>query len=104
MLDYIAMGKRIRALRKEARMTQAAIAGRCGISVSFYGHIERGTRVTALDTVRTIADVLQVSIQYIVTGDREDRAGWVHMLTKTEILGGILRVLNDHSEEWLPAG
>ena len=47
-LDYQAIGKRIRVLRKQNHMTQAELAEKVGISTSFIGHIELGTRIASL--------------------------------------------------------
>ena len=42
--DYGAMGARIRACRRELKLTQEKLAERVGISNSFVGHIERGEK------------------------------------------------------------
>ena len=60
-MDYIALGKRIRMQRKLNRMTQEQVAERSGISLSFLGHIERGTRKASLETIVSICNVLKVS-------------------------------------------
>lgn len=96
------MGKRVRQLRKQEKMTQAELAASCGISTSFAGHIERGTRIPSIDTMLTIAKKLRAPISYLLTGDvnistlldeYED--------TKMCMLSDIMRVLNTHSDEWL---
>ena len=60
-MDYIALGKRIRAARNDCRLTQAELAEKVGVSVSFIGHIERGTRVVSLDTFARICQALETS-------------------------------------------
>lgn len=42
--DLVALGKRIRALRKEAKLTQEELAERAGLSANYVGEIERGER------------------------------------------------------------
>lgn len=42
-------------------MTQEQVAERSGISLSFLGHIERGTRKASLETLVSICNVLKVS-------------------------------------------
>jgi transcriptional regulator with XRE-family HTH domain len=42
--DLIALSKRIRALRKEAKLTQEELAERAGLSANYVGEIERGER------------------------------------------------------------
>ena len=44
-LDYGRIGKRIRQVRKAKGWSQDELARKCGIRMSFLGHIERGTRI-----------------------------------------------------------
>ena len=60
MVDYCAMGRRIRAKRRARKMSQAELAKTVNISASFYGNIERGLRVPSIDTLVAIANVLGV--------------------------------------------
>ena len=48
---YAAIGRRIREFRKAKRITQEELAERAGISLSFLGHIERGTRKASVETI-----------------------------------------------------
>lgn len=65
MIDYTNMGKRIMERRKELRLTQEALAEHAGISASFMGHIERGSRIASLDTLLSICIALDVSMDHI---------------------------------------
>lgn len=58
---YADLGKRIKQQRIMARMTQEKLAEEAGISLSFLGHIERGTRKASLDTVVKICNALKVA-------------------------------------------
>lgn len=58
VLDYARIGMRIRKERRANGWSQDELAKRCGISMSFIGHIERGTRVMSMDTFVTICNVL----------------------------------------------
>ena len=58
---YAQLGKRIKQQRIMARMTQEKLAEAAGISLSFLGHIERGTRKASLDTVVKICNALEVT-------------------------------------------
>lgn len=49
--DYAAIGRRIRKLRIAQNLTQERLAEHAGISASFLGHIERGTRKMSLETL-----------------------------------------------------
>lgn len=72
-MDYIAIGRRIRALRKERRMTQERLAEQIERSVSFVGHIERGSRKMSIETLLAIADALEASIDTILGRDKRKR-------------------------------
>lgn len=65
-IDYTQTGKRIRDRRKELHLTQEALAEQAGISASFMGHIERGSRIASLDTLLAICIALDVSMDFIV--------------------------------------
>ena len=65
-MDYESLGMRIRRARKAAGMTQADLAEKLGISTSFLGHIERGTRKASLETVVGIANALNVSTDLLL--------------------------------------
>ncbi|MBQ8507753.1 MAG: helix-turn-helix transcriptional regulator [Clostridia bacterium] len=58
---YQNFGKRVRQQRILAQLTQEKLAEKADISISFLGHIERGTRKASLDTVVKLANALRVS-------------------------------------------
>lgn len=55
---YRMVGKRVRQLRLQRCLTQEQLAERAGISTSFLGHIERGSRKLSLDSFCRIARAL----------------------------------------------
>jgi len=57
---YRSIGNRIRVERKRLKLTQEELAEKANISSNFLGHIERGTKRPTLDTLKKIADVLQI--------------------------------------------
>lgn len=65
-MDYTALGIRIRDQRKRLGLTQAKMAERLGISCSFMGHIERGTRKMSLDTLVKVANLNGVSVDALL--------------------------------------
>ena len=67
IMDYDALGKRIRAERTARKWTQATLANEVNLSVSFLGHVERGTRKASMETVVAIANALQVSLELLLT-------------------------------------
>lgn len=67
-LDYGSMGKRIRQVRKAKGWSQDELAKKCGISMSFLGHIERGTRIMSLETFVSICGALDTGADELLWG------------------------------------
>ena len=65
-MDYAALGKRVRTRRKMMGLTQEALAEKLGISCSFVGHIERGSRKMSMETLINISDIMGVSCDYLL--------------------------------------
>ena len=61
-MDYAALGKRIRQRRIQLGWTQEALAKEIGMSTSFIGHIERGTRAASVETLLQMANAMSVSL------------------------------------------
>ena len=66
MIDYIDFGKRIRVLRRAQRITQEELAEQIGISHSFMGHIERGTRIVSLETLVHLCNTLNTTPTHLL--------------------------------------
>jgi len=66
-MDYVALGKRIRTERSARKWTQATLANAVNLSVSFLGHVERGTRKASMETVVAIANVLKVPLELLLS-------------------------------------
>ena len=54
-------GKRVRALRQEASLSQEAFAAKCGLDRTYIGGIERGERNVSLRNIELIALALDIS-------------------------------------------
>ena len=65
-MDYKDLGMRVRTLRRQMGFTQEELAEKVGISASFLGHIERGTRVASLETLVAMCNTLCVSPEYFL--------------------------------------
>ncbi len=68
-LDYGKIGMRIRQLRKAKGWSQDELAKKCGISMSFLGHIERGSRVMSMETFVNICGALDAGADEILWGE-----------------------------------
>lgn len=66
--DYKKMGMRIRQVRRMKGWSQDELAKKCGISMSFLGHIERGTRIMSLDTLVHICKALDTGADELLWG------------------------------------
>ena len=60
-MDCSSLGARVRMYRREQNLTQEQLAEAAGISASFLGHIERGTRVLSVDTLLCLCRALHVT-------------------------------------------
>lgn len=67
-LDYSKMGARICQIRKLRGLSQIELAKKCGISLSFMGHIERGTKKMSMDTFATLCRELETDADALLWG------------------------------------
>ena len=66
MVDYEALGRRLKSKRRAAKLSQDELAKKVQISVSYYGNIERGQRIPSIDTLVALANVLETSVDYLL--------------------------------------
>ena len=102
-MDYRDLGFRVRDARRKSGLTQEKLAEKVGISPSFLGHIERGTRVASLETLVALCNELSVSPDYLLSAslhpfDRSMPSG----LTEAEKirLSEFLRLAQDTVRNW----
>ncbi len=69
--DAEALGARIARKRQEFGYLQKDFAKSLNLSVSFYGHIERGTRVPSLPTLVLIANRLHIGTDALLLDSLE---------------------------------
>ena len=67
-LDIQSIGKRIKKRRKELHLTQTEIKEKTGISSGYMSDIERGNRLPAATTLAQLSEILDCSIDWILTG------------------------------------
>lgn len=65
-MDYIKLGQRIKEERIKSGLTQEALGELTEITSSYVGQIERGERKVTLSKLVNIANVLKVSIDYLL--------------------------------------
>lgn len=60
------MNNRLKQLRKERKLTQVELQMRTGIEQSLLSKFENGERIPPTETLITLADFYNVSIDYIL--------------------------------------
>lgn len=101
-MDYVSLGQRIRRKRRERHWTQAQLADAVNLSVSFMGHVERGTRKASLESLVALCNVLDASPNYLleqsltVTSVSENLSP-----QKRTVLRELVQHLSDNLDEWL---
>ena len=58
----VAFGQRVRELRKNKGVSQAAVAALAGVDRSYMGHIERGEKNITLTKIYQISEALGIEV------------------------------------------
>lgn len=66
--DIVESGKRIKELRQKEGMTQDSLSEKLGITKNAYQKIERGANGAKIDTLVELAEIFNISLDYIVCG------------------------------------
>lgn len=66
--DYSVIGRRIKNARLEQNLKQEELADKLDVSVAFMSRVERGTSKINLKRLTEIAELLNVSPSYLLTG------------------------------------
>ena len=109
-IDYKELGKRIRTERRRQDLTQEKLAEMAEISNSFMGHIERGGRTLSIETLAKIANVLNMSIEYIICGENnyqpdmlpEEIHDAINRMSNSQrkVFLSIMKTLAAHQDKW----
>ena len=86
-LDYSQIGKRIRQVRKIKDWSQDELAKKCGISMSFLGHIERGTSILSLETFVSICSALDAGADELLWGEVQPSDAVLDLWSRLEQAG-----------------
>jgi XRE family transcriptional regulator, regulator of sulfur utilization len=71
--DLIAIGRRVKALRRQRQLSLEALAHRSGVSVSMLSTVERGQKVPSILVMGQIATALDTSIGRLVDEEKRPR-------------------------------
>ncbi len=101
-MDYLDLGMKIRQLRRQKSLTQEQLAEIAGISPSFLGHIERGTRVASVDTLVALCNALQVTPNYLLSASLNQTDMFPDALSSGQRarLSEFLRLAQDAVLDW----
>lgn len=89
MLDYKLIGKRIRECRENAGISQELLAEWAELSPSYISRIENGKKHVSLESLTAIADVLRISLDYLVYGGSQE--GTVQNAPIGDLLTGLTK-------------
>lgn len=67
MVDYVAIGRRVKKYRIQANLTQADVAEKLGISVSYVSQIECGRTDVSLKRLDEIANIIHARIELLIS-------------------------------------
>lgn len=106
-MDYVDMGKRVRKQRQLIGLTQQELAERIGVSTSFVGHVERGTRKASLETLVALSNALGVGVDYLLAGSLQSSPDEENPSTTMDpnrrmVIREILTTLQEHLSDWSP--
>src|SRR6267143_2983914 len=62
MNDQVLFGRKIRAVRKAAKLSREKLAERAGINPNYLGEIERGEKWPSLEIISSLAKILNVGV------------------------------------------
>ena len=63
------LARNLRNARKQKHLTQEDMAYSAGICLSSYSRIERGKQVCKIDTLKKLAEVLEIEAGELLSGD-----------------------------------
>lgn len=90
-MDYVKLGEKIKKERVRNRLTQEMLAEMADITSSYVGQIERGERKVTLSKLVRIANVLNVSVDYLLSDTAE--------LTEDNLQAEIKNAMNNMEEK-----
>ncbi|CDF42740.1 transcriptional regulator [Roseburia sp. CAG:182] len=68
-MEQHTLGQRIRRERQNLHLTQEQLAEKLNVSSAYIGFVERGERNLTLNKLSLLADILGVSIDYLLSDD-----------------------------------
>lgn len=74
------IGERLKKHRKENKLTQSETAKLLGMSLNFYGDIERGKCRLSIEKIILVYERLGMDPTYLLTGEERPRCGFYDLI------------------------
>lgn len=104
-MDYISLGYRVRKQRQAIHLTQDRLAEKASISLSFLGHIERGSRKASIETLVNLANALGVSADFLLQDSLDIKESPFIPTVRNErqraVLNEISRLISENMDAWV---
>ena len=68
MIDYVAIGRRIKKQRKKCKISQSLLAEKINVSVNYISKIECGRTKISLTRLDEIAGIIEISLESLIIG------------------------------------
>ena len=69
-IDYVLIGKRIKEIRSQMKLSQASLAEMSGLSVTYISHIETAYKKASLSSLVHIANAIGISVDEMLYGNQ----------------------------------
>lgn len=106
-VDYKLIGAKIKARRKELKITQEVLAEKLSVSIGYISQVERGVTRISLDLLAQISGILKCDIAYFVSGSAISESGYLKSeisekfdqlsVTQKRMIMGIIDVITKES-------
>ena len=101
-MDYRKLGVRVRQQRELNEWTQAQLAEKAGVSISFIGHIERGEKKSSVETVVALCNAMAISPSVLLQDSLNDAAMQSQLALdedNQDLMKVIMQVLREHTKK-----
>lgn len=71
-MDAIAIGQRLREIRKQHKLTIAAVSEKLNLGNGYWGEVERGAELPSVETLSNFLSLFHVSADYILYGKLQE--------------------------------
>lgn len=85
--------ERLKALRKEAGLTQTQVANQIKVAQNSYSNWEKGIRQPLMPTIEKLAELFNVSTDYLLGNSNEKKA--YHMISEKQAIYDISKIDED---------